>query len=196
MTGPAGTGPRPVTREPALLLSLQPISLRSALSVLNGGPLRPGSERWHPEYPLLESMLALSMNLAAQQVIGWSQDRTPTWWMYQLCVSDPRVPDPRVSDPGGSGAAGKPVVVGDIGFHGPPGADDGRVEIGYAVVPSMRGRGIATAACAALVDRAWSDGAREIHADTEPGNSPSRRLLLSAGFRPQPDGSYRLTRPW
>jgi RimJ/RimL family protein N-acetyltransferase len=191
VTGQAGTGARLVTREPALLLSLQPISLRSALSVLKGGPLRPGGGRWHPEYPLLESMLALSTNLAAQQVSGWRQDRIPTWWMYQLCVSDPRVLDPRVSD-----AAGKPVVVGDIGFHGPPDPDDGLVEIGYAVVPSMRGCGVATSACAALVDRAWSDGARVIQADTEPGNSPSRRLLLSAGFRPQPDGSYRLTRPW
>lgn len=42
-------------------------------------------------------------------------------------------------------------VAGDIGFHGPP-DDTGKVEIGYSVAPSRRGRGYATEAAAALVE--------------------------------------------
>ena len=41
------------------------------------------------------------------------------------------------------------MAVGDAGFFGPPGAD-GEVEIGYALVPSARGSGLAGEAVALL----------------------------------------------
>ena len=41
-------------------------------------------------------------------------------------------------------------ILGDLGTHGPPDSE-GCVEIGYSLAPSARGRGIGTAAVAALV---------------------------------------------
>ena len=43
-------------------------------------------------------------------------------------------------------------IVGDLGTRGPPG-NEGCVEIGYSLTPSVRGKGIGTAAVAALVGR-------------------------------------------
>ena len=48
------------------------------------------------------------------------------------------------------------LVVGGIGFAGPPGAA-GEVELGYGIVPSRQGRGYATEAVAAMVAVAWAD---------------------------------------
>jgi [ribosomal protein S5]-alanine N-acetyltransferase len=43
-------------------------------------------------------------------------------------------------------------IVGDMGTHGPPDGE-GHVEIGYSLAPSLRGKGIGTAAVGALVGR-------------------------------------------
>jgi ribosomal-protein-alanine N-acetyltransferase len=45
------------------------------------------------------------------------------------------------------------LVVGGVGFHGPP--NSGEAEIGYGIVVSRRGRGYATEAVATLVSSAW-----------------------------------------
>ena len=67
----------------------------------------------------------------------------PAWWLSQIVVDS--------------------WVVGDIGFHGPPGDQaPARVEIGYCVVPSWRGRGVASRACALIVEQAWTLGAAVI----------------------------------
>ena len=73
------------------------------------------------------------------------------------------------------GAAGKNVVVGDIGFHGPPEPGPRAVvEIGYAVVPAWQGRGVATRACA-LDPRAGVAGRRR------PGPGRGRGTGVSGG---------------
>jgi RimJ/RimL family protein N-acetyltransferase len=171
----------------ARTVDLHPISLRSARSVLGGGVLLPGRIRWHPEYPRLETMMGLSMLTQAHRASGWDESRVPCWWMYQLVVA---------------GESGSRLVVGDVGFHSPPGAAgpgtpaaDPVVEIGYDVVPSMRGRGIATAACVGIVERAWRAGAGAVRADTDLDNGGSRRVLAKVGFLQQPDGSYLIERP-
>ena len=63
------------------------------------------------------------------------------------------------------------MVVGDIGFHGPPEPGPRAVvEIGYAVVPAWQGRGVATRACALMLEQAWRDGADLVQAEAgEPG---------------------------
>ncbi len=74
------------------------------------------------------------------------------------------------------------TVVGDIGFFGPPGADQ-TVEVGYSVVPNRRRRGYATEAALALTR--WAlDQARVIAvvAGCDPANDPSIRTLERAGF--------------
>ena len=73
-------------------------------------------------------------------------------------------------------------VVGDIGFHGRPDAE-GRVEVGYSVVPSRRRRGYAAESLASLVE--WTrrqPGVREVTARCEPTNIGSIRTLEGGGF--------------
>jgi ribosomal-protein-alanine N-acetyltransferase len=74
-----------------------------------------------------------------------------------------------------------PTVVGWGGFKGPP--SDGAVELGYAIAPGWRGRGLATAATRALLEEAFAAGevsAVIAHTLAEPG--PSVRVLEKAGF--------------
>jgi [ribosomal protein S5]-alanine N-acetyltransferase len=76
----------------------------------------------------------------------------------------------------------QPVVVGDAGFHGPPGGD-GRVEIGYAVVGEHRRRGYAEEAVRALL--AWAAAEHRIirfRASISPRNTPSVNLIRKLGF--------------
>ena len=83
--------------------------------------------------------------------------------------------------------------------HGPPPPDGPReVEIGYQVVPALRGRGVATRACALLLAHAWSHGADLVRAEVEPGNpdgAASRAVLLANGFRADGQLGFVVERP-
>ncbi len=73
------------------------------------------------------------------------------------------------------------TLVGWGGFKGPPA--DGVVELGYAVAPAFRGRGIASDAVLQMLDDAFSDdrvNAVIAHTLAEPG--PSTRVLDKTGF--------------
>ncbi|RFU86933.1 N-acetyltransferase [Streptomyces triticagri] len=73
------------------------------------------------------------------------------------------------------------LALGAMGFHGPPA--DGRVEIGYDLVPAARGHGCATEALLALSAWALADpDVTTVVARTEPGNTASRAVLTRAGF--------------
>ncbi|MCX2952143.1 GNAT family N-acetyltransferase [Lentzea sp. NEAU-D7] len=72
-------------------------------------------------------------------------------------------------------------VVGSLGLFWPP--SDGRVEIGYGVVPSRQGRGYASEATAALTAFALElDDVHTVHANVEVTNPASARVLEKAGF--------------
>jgi [ribosomal protein S5]-alanine N-acetyltransferase len=71
-------------------------------------------------------------------------------------------------------------LVGFGGFKGPPSAR--RVEIGYAVAPSRRGRGIATAATRWMVDRARDAGVEVVVAHTLAEVNASTAVLERCGF--------------
>ena len=74
------------------------------------------------------------------------------------------------------------LVVGGIGFHGPPGG--GEVEIGYGIVPSRQRRGYATEAVRLMAAMAWGDPAViAVVATTDLDNEASQRVLAKAGFR-------------
>jgi ribosomal-protein-alanine N-acetyltransferase len=83
------------------------------------------------------------------------------------------------------------VVSGTIGFKGGPVAN--HVEIGYGVVPSRQGRGVATSAISQLL--ALIAGlSLEVRAETDSSNAASQSVLSHAGFqqverRHDPDGS-------
>jgi ribosomal-protein-alanine N-acetyltransferase len=75
------------------------------------------------------------------------------------------------------------MVVGDIGFHGPPDGE-GAIEVGYCVVPSRRRRGYATEAAGAIVEWARGQhGVRVIVAGCDPSNVASIHTLQRVGFQ-------------
>lgn len=74
------------------------------------------------------------------------------------------------------------LVVGECGTHGPP-DPDGMLEIGYGLAAPYRGRGYGRALVRALSQWcAAQPGIAGVLAHTDPGNTPSRRSLESAGF--------------
>ena len=76
------------------------------------------------------------------------------------------------------------VLVGNGGYYAPP-SEDGTVEIGYSVVPSMQGRGYATEATRGLVHRAFADPrVGRVIASTLPDRIPSIRVVEKVGFVP------------
>lgn len=108
-----------------------------------------------------------------------SDDASPEWraglraadeadpWVHGFAVVD------RESD----------TAVGVLGYKGPPDRD-GVVEVAYAVVPAVEGRGYATEALEAGVEIAFAHPAvRTVRAHTLPEPNASTRVLTKAGFR-------------
>lgn len=160
-------------------VGLRPVTLVEAERLMVGKAVVETEPDWHPEYPLTETVTGLRLLLATHRALGWTGLAVPMWWMHQIVVAG--------------------HLVGDIGFHGPPQADGPAVvEIGYDVVPALRGRGIATAACRQILALAWRDGAAAVEAETEPDNpygAASARVLASAGFTQEAGGRWRVRRP-
>lgn len=76
------------------------------------------------------------------------------------------------------------MVVGSIGFFGPPEAGpDGvpEAEVGYGLVEAARGDGVATEALRALLAETDRAGVR-VRASVLPDNRPSIRVLAKCGF--------------
>jgi RimJ/RimL family protein N-acetyltransferase len=71
-------------------------------------------------------------------------------------------------------------LVGNGGWKGAP--VDGVAELGYAVAPSRQGRGIASAAVRALVERARARGIVNVVAHTLAEESASTAVLKRSGF--------------
>ena len=137
---------------------LAPITPRLARAMLQG---RPDPDLpWEEGFPLPSVRGALERIVTAE---GTGHDLQP-FFAYVIV---------RRSDG---------LAVGDAGFHGPP-TEDGEVEIGYALVPSARGTGLAREATALLVEWARAQpGVRSVAARVERSNVPSRRLLERLGF--------------
>ncbi|MGH2921497.1 MAG: GNAT family N-acetyltransferase [Gaiellaceae bacterium] len=77
-------------------------------------------------------------------------------------------------------------MIGHAGYHGPPGRnatqDPDAVEFGYAIEPSYRGRGYATAAALELLRRAEERGVRHFVLSCSPNNEPSLAIIRKLGF--------------
>lgn len=80
--------------------------------------------------------------------------------------------------------AGEGVLIGPGGYKGRPDGE-GTVEIGYAIVPEYRGRGLATEAALGLVDNAFAhdDGVERVVAHTLAGRNASVGVLEKVGMR-------------
>ncbi len=93
------------------------------------------------------------------------------------------------------------VVVGSIGFFGPPEeAEDGvpETEVGYGLVEDARGQGLATEALQGVLAEADAAGVR-VRAGVAPDNAPSIRVLAKCGFTElrgsNEDGELVMARP-
>ena len=156
-------------------LTLSPWPVPAARRLVEGGLQPRDTAHWHPGYPLAETVDALSLLLAAHEAMG-TVGSLPRWWVHEIRVHG--------------------QVVGDVGFHGPPaGSGAVVVEIGYAVVPELRGRGVATRAVGLLLDRAWRDGASRVLAETDDDNAASQAVLVRTGFRRRLSGDWAVDRP-
>jgi len=71
-------------------------------------------------------------------------------------------------------------IVGSCGFKTVP--SGGRVEVGYGVAPTARGRGAATEALQLLTHRAFEAGATEVLAEVAPTNHASTRVVQKLAF--------------
>jgi RimJ/RimL family protein N-acetyltransferase len=74
------------------------------------------------------------------------------------------------------------VLAGMGGYKGGP-SREGIVEIGYAIAPELRGRGLATLATRLMLRRAFADPAiTAVDAHTLAQENPSTRVLRKTGF--------------
>jgi RimJ/RimL family protein N-acetyltransferase len=92
-------------------------------------------------------------------------------------------------------------VIGDLGYHGPV-RDQATVEIGYSVVPGVRGFGYVPEAAAALIQWTFAHypPVTQIIAQIDPANTASRRVAAKLGMQPLPPRSadllcFGLSRP-
>ena len=92
------------------------------------------------------------------------------------------------------------LVVGSIGFYGPPTAGDAtpEVEVGYGLVTDARGHGAATEALRGLLAATDRCGVR-VRAGVRPDNAASLRVLAKCGFTElrgaNEDGELVMARP-
>ena len=76
------------------------------------------------------------------------------------------------------------VVAGSLALWSHDPGDGPLSEIGWMVLPEFQGRGLATRAARALIDKAWEEGRwGDIHAFPATGNGPSNGICRSLGFR-------------
>jgi RimJ/RimL family protein N-acetyltransferase len=145
-------------------LNLVPVEASDAYAALSGKRL-PG---WVSDYPT-EGDLVIAGLIANHSILG-----ADAFVPYKITL--------RVSR----------QVIGGCGFLGPPDAT-GAVEIGYGLVPSQRGKGIATEAVNGLVEQAWRDGrVKMVFALTDHDNEPSQGVLRRAGFQQVDSGREQL----
>jgi RimJ/RimL family protein N-acetyltransferase len=130
---------------------------------------------WHSDYPRRDDLDAVSMIQADAEDLSWSPRHVV-----------------RAFDG---------LVVGSIGFFGPPAAAaDGTLEaeIGYGLVEDARGRGVASEAVTGLLTQTDRAGVR-VRAAVAPDNTASVRVLAKCGFTElrgaDEDGNLVMARP-
>ncbi len=145
---------------PAVDLEIRLVARGAAERVVRGSRARdPGADPvWADEYPLDGDIRACSAYLGQIQKGAY---REP-YGYYQILVDG--------------------IVVGGIGFHGPP--REGMVEIGYGVVPSSRRQGVATEALRRLLDLAVGlEGIRRVCGRADADNVASQRVMTAVGMQ-------------
>ena len=108
---------------------------------------------------------------ALNWTLGWLSDpnNDRRWGMYWIVLKHPR------------------ALIGTAGFKGNP--VDGVVEVGYGVVAGQQRRGYATEATQGLIDFAFSNGVKQVVAETYPELLASIGVMTRCGMRFIGDGS-------
>ncbi|MFC6285443.1 GNAT family N-acetyltransferase [Nocardioides sp. GCM10027113] len=156
--------------EVATLRLRLPLVTRDERDDMLAGRRRP---RWHPDYPREDDRDAASM----------IPDAGPGPWHVRHVV--------RAFDG---------LVVGTIGFFGPPTEVDGtpEAEVGFGLVEDARGHGAATEALRGLLGETDRLGVR-VRASVRPENAASLRVLAKCGFTglrgSNEDGELVMVRP-
>ena len=127
---------------------------------------------------------ALAGRAALAEILG--HDVAEDWEVFPEAVV--RVRDAVAGDPSATRWGTRlfvcedpPTLVGWGGFKGAP--QDGVVEIGYAVAPDWRERGVAGGAVAAMLREAWAaNEVQAVIAHTLAEHNASVRVLEKAGF--------------
>jgi hypothetical protein len=114
---------------------------------------------WTDPFPLEGDQRACAAYVSQLPVFGGSAKSSPFGYYMILLAGD---------------------VVGGIGFHGPP--RHGLVEVGYGVVPSVRGQGVATEALRRLLVIAADMGVAAVRGRTSPDNLASQGVMLGVGM--------------
>ena len=104
---------------------------------------------------------------------GRAVDWPPPFWDETVAMVEPDGPSRAWCIADGC------VLVGVIGASD---VGDGVAQIGYGVVPSVEGRGVATAAARALRDLLRSEGFAVVRGNTFPDHVASRRVMEKAGM--------------
>jgi len=140
-------------------VSLRPVAWDAVRALVGGRRL----DDWAPDYPDTgDLVVGRVLRVAGRAAL---ERRAAPWVPYQVVER----------------ASG--LVVGGIGFLRPP--VGGRAEVGYGIVPSRRGIGVATAALGLVLALAWADRSGTVTAVTaraEAANRASQRVLEKGGF--------------
>jgi RimJ/RimL family protein N-acetyltransferase len=138
-------------------LRLHLFTVAEARRVVDGVPCE--ADRWAEQFPMQDDKDGVGGFLKAAEA---GADSGP-FGSYRIDDAD--------------GAA-----VGTLGFYGPP-DEEGRVVIGYGLVPGARGAGYATESVGGLIEFCRSrPDVTAILADTEKDNEASQRVLTKNGF--------------
>lgn len=108
-------------------------------------------DRWHPSYPRRDDVDAATL---VREV-----DEHASWGPRHVVLGH--------------------QAVGSIGCFGPP--EDSETEVGFGLVPEVRGQGLATEALRAMVAATAQVGVR-LRASVSPDNRASLRVLARCGF--------------
>lgn len=174
-------------------LMLRPVPWDAVLAITAGDRL----DDWAADYPSEGDVMIAGLLQGAGQVVGQAAEQAAGQGAGQGTGQPAGEPADQAWGHRQVVERASGLVVGGIGFFGPP--LGGEAEIGYGIVPSRQGRGYATEALLAMIAMAWGDArVRAVVAGTDPGNAASQRVLEKAGFRRVSTAGefrYRLTRP-
>lgn len=137
------------------LVAVEPLDLAAIEDlILSEGDASRRHDDWHPEFPREDDLDGVG---TVTDLTGWSPRQVR-----------------RLTDA---------LVVGTIGFFGPPEDEDDtpEVEIGFGLVADARGQGLMGDALGAVLTLTDQVGVR-VRAGTRADNAASQAVLRSAGF--------------